>query len=136
MPPLQRKDWFIARLLTNLAAPQGERHQGEAHRGEAHRGEAQSREGHRGEGHRGEGHRGERHRGEGHRGERHRAEGHRGEGHPGDEHPGDCRHLTICLVAAALYRYPRCFRLPQLLTELAPLGEVFAASQVSKPPAH
>jgi len=51
-------------------------------------------------------------------------------------HRGDCRHLTIRRVAAAPHRHSRCFRLPELLTELAPLGEVFAALQAPKTPAH
>jgi len=128
---MQREDWFTPRLPSHPGAPQAEGHRGEGHPGEGHRGE-----GHPGEGHPGEGYPGEGHPGEGHPGEGHPGEGHPGEGHPGEGHRGDCRHKPIRRVAAAPHRHPRCFRLPQLLAELAPLGEVFAASQAPKTPAH
>jgi hypothetical protein len=51
------------------------------------------------------------------------------EGHRGEGHQGDCRHLPIQSAAADPHSHPRCFRLPQLLAELAALGEVYAASQ-------
>ena len=121
----QREDWFTPRLRSHPGA----------HREEGHLGEGRLGEGHRGEGHRGEGHRGEGHRGEGYRGEGRPGEGHPGDGHPGERHRGDCRHLPICSVAAGPHRHPRCFWLPQLLAELAPLGKVFAASQDPKTPA-
>jgi hypothetical protein len=58
------------------------------------------------------------------------------EGHPGEGTRGDPRHLPIRRVAAAPHQHPRCVRLPQLPAELAPLGEVFAASQAPKTLAH
>ena len=78
---------------------------------------------------------GEGHWGEGHWGERHWGEGHWGEGHWGERHLGDCRQLPMCWAAANPHPHPKCFRLPQVLAELAPLGEVFAASQAPKTPA-
>jgi len=59
-----------------------------------------------------------------------------GEGHLGEVHWGDCYHMPICWVAAAPHRHPSYVRLAQLLAELAPLGEVVAASQAPKTPAH
>jgi hypothetical protein len=113
----------------------GERHWGEGHWGEGHWGERHWGEGHWGEGHWGEGHRGEGHRVQGHWGERPQGEGHQGEGHCGDS-----RHLPIQSAAADPHRHRhphlRCFRLPQLLAELAPPGEVFALSQTPNAPAH
>jgi hypothetical protein len=116
MPSLQCEAWFIPRLPSHPGAPQGEGHQGEGHWGEGHWGE-----GHWGEGHWGEGHWGE---------------GHPGEGHLGEGYRGDHRHLPIRRVATAPHRHRRCFQLPQLLADLVPLGEVFAASQAPKPLAH
>jgi len=84
----------------------------------------------------GEGHRGDGHHGEGHRGEAHRAEAHRGEKHQGEGYRADCRHQPIQSAAADTHPHLRFLRLPQLLTELAPLGEVFAASQTPDAPAH
>jgi len=71
----------------------------------------------------------------------HQGGGHQGEGHPGEEHPGegyrgDCRHLPLRRVAASPHRHLSCFRLPQLLAELAPLGEVFEASDAPNTPGH
>ena len=61
---------------------------------------------------------------------------HRGEGNWGEGHRGDCHHLPIRGAATNSHPHPKCFRLPQLLAELAPLGDVFAASHTPKPPAH
>jgi hypothetical protein len=107
----QHDDWFTPRRPCNGGTPQGEGHWGEGHWGEGHWGE-------------------------GHWGEGHPREGHPGKGHPAEGHREDCRHLPIRRVATAPHRNPRCFRLPQLLAELAPLGVVLVASQALKTPAH
>ena len=54
----------------------------------------------------------------------------------GEGHRGDCRHLPNCAVSAVLHRHPRYLRPPQLLPELALLGDIFAASQVPTTAAH
>ena len=121
MPTVQHEAWFTPRLLSHLGVRKADGCQGEGRQGE----------GHQGKGHRGEGHRGEGHLGDGHRGEEHR-----GHGHPGDGHQGDFRNFPFGILAAAPHRHPRCSRLPQCVAELAPLGDVFAASQARKTPLH
>ena len=60
----------------------------------------------------------------------------KGEGHWGEGLRGDCWHLPIQSAAANPHPHPRYFWLQQLPAELAPLGEVFAASQAPNAPAH
>jgi hypothetical protein len=43
--------------------------------------------------------------------------------------------LPIQSAAADPHPHPRCFRLPQLLAVLAPLGEVFASLEAQNAPA-
>ena len=69
-------------------------------------------------------------------GERHWEEGHWGEEYQGEGYRGACCHLPIQSAATDPHPHPRCFRLPQLLSELAPPGEVFPASQAPNAPAH
>jgi len=58
------------------------------------------------------------------------------ERHRGQGHRGDCYHLPIGRAAADSHPHPRCFQLPQLLTELALPGKVFAASRAPHTPSH
>ena len=63
-------------------------------------------------------------------------EGHNGEGRRGEGHHGDCRRLPFRRAAADPDPDPLCLQLPQRHAELALPGEVFAASQAPKTPAH